>query len=308
MFRRYYILFIALLLGLPSPLISQEFKTFTTSDFGLRGNVKSCFVITDYGKEEYYFDTAGRLTKSITRFNDFDYESTYYKYQNNELVERRVENYLDNTFDKATSIATFFQIDTTANRKVTEKIVSYTKQLLEQNVYRYNAEGQLIKMTRTDTDGTDETLIDYDSVDGKRTITHSLNGSPLKVVETWSETSEAGEPVVLESTIKYFDRVPNSKTKEVYNANQKLISQSEFLFDASTEVWIPQEQIEYTYDENGILVETDTQRQNFTTSKSYIYQFDGTENNNWVKQIITPENTYKTRKIKYYIEPKLEED
>lgn len=306
MSKKITILFFILSIGMPFVLISQEIKTFKISDFNLNGNVKSCLVITDYGKEEYYFDTAGRLTKSITRFNDFDYETTYYKYQNNELVEKRVENYRDNTFDKSISLANFYEIDTSANRKVTEKIVSYTnKQLLEQNVYRYNAKGELMKMTRTDTDGTDEHTISHDTIDGKNTMTRSLNGKPLEVVRTWDDKSENGALLTLKTVEKYFGGVLNTKSQEVYNADEKLISKSDSVFDSSTEKWIPQENTSYTYGENGILAKTETNRSNLIITKEYIYQFDGTENNNWVKEIITPDNTYKTRKIKYYEAPKL---
>ncbi|HEA22683.1 hypothetical protein LCGC14_1449760 [marine sediment metagenome] len=299
MFRQCIFLFLILLLGLPYVLASQAIKTFKIEDFGLKGNVKSCLVITDYGKEEYHFDTIGRLTKSITRFNDFDYETTYYKFQNNELIEKRVENYFDNTFDKSTSIANFYKFDSLTNRKVTEKIVSYTKQLLEQNVYSYNEEGQLINLTRTDTDGTDETLIAYDTIDGKQIMTQTINGRPLEVVKTWNEAAADGSENLLKSTIKYFDAKLNTKSVEMFNTSQMLVSRNDFLYDGSTEKWIPQEAIIYSYD-NGILSKKTTQKQNLTVTKNYIYQFDGTTFNNWVKEIITPDNTYKTRKINYY--------
>lgn len=308
MSKKYTFLFFILSIGLPFFGTSQEIKTFKTTDFNLSGNVKSCLVITDYGKEEYYFDTSGRLTKSITRFNDFDYETTYYKYQNDELIEKRVENYRDNIFDKATSLANFYVIDTSENRKVTEKIVSYTnKQLLEQNVYKYNAKGELIEMTHTDSDGTDENTISHDTIDGKNTMIQTVNGIPLKVVRSWNEESVNGSSLkkVIE---KYFEGVPNQKSQEIYDADKKLISKIDSLFDPSTEKWIPQENITYTYGENGILAKTETDRGNFIITKEYIYQFDGSENNNWVKEIITPDNTYKTRRIKYYVVPVTKED
>lgn len=305
---KYTILFFFLSIGLPCLLVSQEIKTFKISDFGLSGNVKSCLVITDYGKEEYYFDTSGRLTKSITRFSDSDYETTYYKYQNNELIEKRVENYRDNTFDKATSIANFYEIDTSTAKKVTEKIISYTKQLLEQNVYRYNLEGQLMKMTRTDTDGTDEYIMSYDTIDGKSTMTHSLNGKPVEIAQTWNQESEDGSLLALKTTTKYFGGNLNTKSEVAYNADKKLISKSDSLFDISIEKWIPQEEISYTYGDNGILAKTETKRRNLIITKEYIYQFDGTENDNWVKEIVTPDNTYKTRRIKYYDVPVVKED
>ncbi len=308
MSKKCIILLVFLSIGFPSLLVSQEIKIFEISDFDLNGNVKSCLVITDYGKEEYYFDETGRLAKSITRFGDYDYETTYYKYQNDELTEKRVENYRDNVFDKATSIANFYEIDTSANRKVTEKIVSYTKRLMEQNVYHYDREGKLIKIMRTDTDGTDETIVTYDTIDVKRMVVQTMNGKPLQSVQTWEEKSKDGSLLQLKMTEKYFDGVLNTKSQEIYNANKKRVSKTDSLFDNSTEKWIPQEHVTYDYDENGILTKTETNRRNVVSTKEYIYQFDGTEQNNWVKEIITPINTYKTRRIKYYEVPEIKKE
>jgi len=300
MFKRHFFYFLLLTLVLPSVMTSQEIKIFTLSDFELSGNVKSCQVIAGYGKEEYHFDSYGRLTKTVIRFNDFDRETTYYKYRNDELIEKRVENYRDNAFDKATSIANFYTIDTADTRKVTEKIVSYTERLLEQNVYRYNAGGQLVRMTRTDNEGTDINSFSYDSIDNKKTMTQTLNGNPLKTVQFWNEKSEAGLVLELKTINKYFEGTLNTKSHEVYNADNELILKADSLYDSSTEKWIPQRQTSYTYGENGLLAKEETTRGNTVSTKEYIYQFDGTENNNWVKEIITPENTYKTRKINYY--------
>lgn len=60
-------------------LTAQEFKIFNVEDFELRGPVKTCLVITDYGREEYQFDQEGRLTKLVTKYNESDYEITLYK-------------------------------------------------------------------------------------------------------------------------------------------------------------------------------------------------------------------------------------
>ena len=57
-----------------------------------------------------------------------DYDKTYYKYTHGELKEKRFENYRDGEFFSATSIANFYEIDTSLNRKITEKIMSYDKE------------------------------------------------------------------------------------------------------------------------------------------------------------------------------------
>ena len=52
----------------------------------------------------------GLLTKSVTRYNDTDYDVTYYKYAEGERsIEKRSETYRDNKFDPSTSIANFYE-------------------------------------------------------------------------------------------------------------------------------------------------------------------------------------------------------
>src|SRR5690606_517432 len=79
-------------------LSAQEIKIFSIGDFDLKGAVKSCLVITDYGKEEYDFNEDGLLTKAVTRYSDSDYDITLYKLNGKELSEKRVENYRDGSF------------------------------------------------------------------------------------------------------------------------------------------------------------------------------------------------------------------
>ena len=56
----------------------------------------------------------------------------------------------------------------------------------------------------------------------------------------------------------------------------------------------------FKYDANGMLIEEIAKTGDVIEKKEYIYQYDKEEGGNWVKQIITPDNTYKTRKITYY--------
>ena len=106
----------------------QEIQLFTLEDFDLRNEVKFCLVSTDYGKEEYDFNKKGFLTKSVTRYNDTDYDVVHYKYEEGDLIEKRSESYRDNAFDPSTSIAHFYEIDSTDNLKIQERIFSYDKE------------------------------------------------------------------------------------------------------------------------------------------------------------------------------------
>lgn len=279
---------------------AQEIELFTLNDFDLNANVKTCLVSTTYGKEEYDFDTLGRLTKVTTRFNDADYDLVSYIYKDGELSEKRSESYRNNTFDPSTSIAHVYELDTLEYRKVTEKVVSYENEFLEQYSYEYDANGDLVKIIRINDEGIDETLIEYKKYKGEFTITHLINNVPLKSIRTSTHKKKNGavQEVVL---IKEFLRGEANKAfEEVFDADGKLIAKQEFEFKEGEGTFAPTIRTTYTYDENDMLVEEIAKGLNFTDKKTYIYQYDSEEGGNWVKQIISPENSYVTRKITYY--------
>lgn len=294
---KWYILSIIILTSsFSSILFSQEIKIFKVEDFDLIGNVKSALVITDYGKEEYHFDEKGRLSKAVTRYSDDDYENTYYRYREGELIEKRVENYRDNAFDPATSIANFYQFDTTGlNKKVVESIVSYEKEVLEKNTYHYNDTGVLVKIVHTDTDGTDEITLEYTKSEDDSVMIKKRNEMLLRSVRSVKIDSIETKIV----TDDYISGDLSTRKKETFR-NNKLIFEARFIMDNATQKWIPQSEINYAYDGEGVLSQVTTKRGSMHSTKQYIYQFDGTRYNNWVKEIITPDNTYTTRRIDYY--------
>ena len=287
---------------LPLAVASQEIQIFTRSDFDLTGPVKSCLVSTKYGKELYEFNKEGMLTKSVTRYNDTDYDVTYYKYGLGELIERRFENYRDNIFDSGTSYANFYVIDTLPVRKVTETIVSYAKEFLDRYEYLYNADGILVKIIRTNNDGNDETLIEYTDYKGEHTQTNSLNGTILKTVRKSTKIARDKSERQIVLTKKFLRGDPNTALEEVFDAHGKLVSETKFDYDTKSGQFAPSSIANHEYDEKGILVKSELKRGNSVRSKEYIYQFDDSDKGNWIKKIITPDNAYTTRKIEYYEE------
>ena len=290
-----------LFIVLVSKLSAQEIEIFKVSDFDLRGNVKTCLVITDYGKEEYHFDQQGRLTKSVTIFSDSDYETTHYKYKNGLISERRIENYLNDTFDSATSLANFYTLDTVPERMVTEKIISYDKELLEQNKYYYDDSDRIIRMVRVGTDGTDEITFEYEDTEEGELMTQKLNGVIAKTVETtYGKIDQDSLRQRTLETKNYLNGELTTRNRRVIGPQEKLLFISSSIYDSSTEKWISQEEINYEYTEEGVLSKSKEKNRGLLSTKEYIYQFDGSEAKNWVKEIITPNNTYKTRRITYY--------
>ena len=305
MVKNYISTFLGIFLGIltvlnAQSLYSQEINIFKYTDFDLKGPVKSCLVITDYGKEEFEFNEAGLLTKAITRYNDDDYDITIYKYAKEELKEKRFENYRDGVFDRNTSIANIYTIDTTANKKITEKIVSYNKEFLDQYEYYYDKDDQLVKITRTSTDGIDETLMEYSSANGEQTASYFLNSVLLKTVRVKETKSNTNTTRKIKLVTDFLDGEPNTAKEEIFNAKNKLISETKMVFDKKANKLLPKETKTFTYNEAGMLLELRTKIGQGLSLKKYVYQFDNTKSGNWVKQIITPDNTYITRKIKYF--------
>src|SRR5690606_8370659 len=150
-----------LLFFLALGLHDQEIQLLALEDFDLKGRVKSCLVVTPYGRETFEFNPDGLLTKAITRYNDLDQDITDYKFVGGELVERRTESYKNDVLDESTSMANFYTIDTTGPRKVTEKIISYDKQFLEKQEYQYDDRNRLTRIMTSNVDGVDETTFEY---------------------------------------------------------------------------------------------------------------------------------------------------
>lgn len=277
----------------------QKAKIFTISDFDLSGNVKTCFVLADYGKEEFNFNKQGLLTKLITRYNENDYDITYYKYVNEAINEKRVEVYRDGVFDKQLSIANIYSQDSIPNgKKITEKIISYTKEFLDQYEYSYDVNDKLIHINRNDGRGIENTKISYEEVQGETTITYITDGVLEKTIRTSAQKNATNQKVVL--TKQYFEGKLNTAIEQVFNKKDKLISEQKFIYDDTLNSFVPNEVNLFTYNTLGMLIESKTKKDKKEVIKKYIYQYDNGEKGNWIKQITTPDNTYITRKISYY--------
>jgi len=298
-----FILELILVIGLfllPCKTFTQEPQIFTLKDFDLRGTVKTCLVITDYGKEEFEFNRDGLLTKNVTRYNDSDYDITYYKYLGGQLMEKRDEIYREGQFDKQTSIAHFYEVDTTATKKVTEKIISYDEDVLDVYEYSYNEDGNLIKIIRSNNEGLDETNIEYGSYKGETTITYLLNGLVLKSIRTSFKKNRKGVKNKIVLNKEFIEGIPNKAQEKIYDSEDKLTSLKEFNYDEIKKSFVTSKTINYTYDNTGLLLKEVEKIEKSVNTKDYIYQFDGEEEGNWVKKIITPKNLFTTRSITYY--------
>ncbi len=280
---------------------AQEPKVFTTEDYGLSGKVKRCLVITDYGKEAFDFREDGLLEKITTVYSEQDYDITYYRYKNGTLTEKRLENYREDKLDRQTSIAHLFRIDTLRNKIIREQIYSYQKEFLDQFEYAYDARGNLIGITRTSNEGIDHTLISYDTLKGEVTKTIEVNGLIEKSVRS-AEKKEKDRTLKVELVKEYLKGDPFRATETFRDTMGRKLRELEYAYDSDKESFVKAVEWVFTYDDNGFLKSRVRKQEKQESKQEYIYQFDAHDPPNWIKEIITPQNQYTTRRITYYEE------
>ena len=285
---------------------SQEIQIFKVEDFDLRGNVKSCLVITDYGRELFEFDKEGRLVRTITQYNELDQDITLYKYEGDDLVEKRMESYKDDVLDASTSMANFYSIDTVPQKKVLEKIISYDKQFLEQQEYVYDEEDRLSTVIISNAEGVDETTIEYQTYKNETTQSVFHNGI-LEKMERVSEKRIGNVNHKVTLTKEFVDGEPNTAIEKTFDAQGKLLKTETFDYDLAKKQFVSVQKVRLGYDAEGMPTTETTETENSQSVREFIFQFDSSPEKNWIKKIITPTNAYSTRRITYYPEEEKEE-
>lgn len=284
---------------------AQEPRIFTVPDFDLKGPVKSCVVVTSYGQEEFNFDRQGRLVKTKTVHSNSDYDITYYKYLGETILERRDEVYRDNAFDRASSMAHIYSLDTIGGVKLTESIISYARVNIEQYEFYYNDSNAIDRIVRTDNSGVDETQIERDTVGDLVSVRHILNDKPVKL-EFRSLVPDTGDASVRTTTLTMYEGEAQHKFESVLDSLGLPVKEVEWSLPLKSNKDPLKIQFKnrvekvHEYDDRGLLLKTITLKGKARSEQQYMHQLDGSEYENWVKQIITPQNTYTTRKITYY--------
>lgn len=283
---------------------SQEIITYDRSDFDLKGPVKSCFVFTKYGQEQYQFNKTGQLVEAATVFGENDSETTYYKYEKAKLVERRVENYVNGVLDKTTSMANFYSYDSIPQLKIKEKIIGYDRTFVAQFNYRYDSIGQLTRVVRTNTQGRFITQISHqwDSLRTKKSTAYWLDSVPLKQID--SIFLKAGGTLSQLKTKEFDNGIPNALELRVFNKKGLEIELHSTIYIEKDALLVPKKasSVRTKYDSNNHPIEQIFERGVVRQTKKNLYQLDGSPFKNWIKKITTPDNTYTTRKIVYFEE------
>ena len=285
---------------------AQDIKLFGVADFDLNGPVKSCTVVTNYGREIFEFDPKGLLVQSTTKYNEVDMDITRYKYFNGTLVEKRMESYKENALDLSSSLVNFYEIDTTDLRRVKETIVSMDKEFFEQQEYFYNANGQLEKIVASHENAVDERVIERNQFKDELTETLFENGVIVQSERTSTKNTKSGVQQI--SLRKQFvDGEPSKAIEQIRTAAGLLLSEQLFTYDQGEQQFVVDEKKSYSYSKEGVLRKEITKKGQGESTRDFIFQFDSSVHKNWVKKISTPDNTYTTRIIAYY-EPAKEEE
>ncbi len=290
-------------------LHGQDIKLFKTHDFDLKGKVKSCTVVTDYGKEIFDFDENGFLVKSTTQYNERDKDIVRYKYDNGELLEKRMESYKDNALDASSSLVNFYEIDTTGLRYIKETIVSFDKEFFEQQEYYYNEAGLLTKIVSSHENAVDERLVERTQFKDEQTESCFDNGVITQSIRTSTKKTKSGKTLQVVLRKQFVDGDPSKAVEQITNSQGQLVSEKIFMFDGNEDQFVPEEDKIFSYDKDGVLTKMTLKKGNAESIKEFIFQFDDSGHKNWVKKIITPDNTYTSRIISYYEpEPVAEEN
>jgi hypothetical protein len=270
---------------------SQEIKILTTKDFQLRGAVKSCITKKDYGTEEFYFTPNGRLKKSVTQFNETDYDITQYEYNNGSLVKKTVQSFREGELDKQVSFIHIYKTLISDEKKVSEHIFNYLQEPLEQYDYYYNENDMLIKTVHHNDEGIEETLISYEYQNG--TVfkeTHTVEGQIRKEIKRLVPRMDYLIGEYEELTINYNNAQPINATLKFVRRDGNLgFFENLSIGKKNYNKYFSVDKVVYTYNEQGfVATESIYKKQKLIETKKFSYIFEEDkpiEEVNWLTQI-----------------------
>lgn len=300
--KHYPFLLLLFLIALPQGGHAQQPEQFSLRDFQLRGPVRTCVVKASYGEERFEFDREGRLLKSLTQYNEEDYDITYYRFRDGILYERRDEAYRGGTFDPQISIAHFYERDSADGKMLTETILSYDRAIREQVDFTYTPDGTLSRIVHATPQGVDDTRVETETLKGETTTSYFLSDQLQRSVRK-SEVRKGGQTYQVVLTKEYAGGAPQKAVEEIRNTDGRLVKETTFGYDPQKESFFAEEVRELEYDAQGLLSQeriTNPTGDREPVVRQFVYQMDGKTPPNWVRQVTTPENSYVVRSLVYY--------
>ena len=101
-------------------------------------------------------------------------------------------------------------------------------------------------------------------------------------------------------TKEFLEGEPLKAKEQVFGHKKELLTEVNFIYDLEKKQFTPEQTTKYTYTDQKVISEVIIKKGDETIKKKYIHQFDDSDTGNWTKQIVTPENSYITRRIAYY--------
>lgn len=298
--RRVVLFLFSLVLALTG-VSGQDISVLSLQDFDLKGKVKSCTVVNNYGKEVFDFDEQGRLKRSRTQYSENDTHWVTYVYSQGYLKEKRSEHYLNGELDREQSIINLYQIDTLETGvRITEKIVSYNKAFLEQIVYNLNKKGQTVSIQKLHADAVDEIVVNRTNTKSGKITEYVLNGALQKWIRERVVDQKSAGKIKEVLTREYFNEEPYLATEVKYAEDGTVLSSEQFLYDDTVGKYIMEEKHEYIYGDKNTLKGEKITSPRTSTEKSFVFQYDNNTPSNWIRKIILPDNSYTSRVIEYY--------
>ncbi len=304
-------LFALFSLGCLLTIKGQEKSYFTTSDYDLNGQVQTCEVLNDYGREVFTFDPKGRLLRLETLFPGDDRNITTYRFEEGDLAEKRVEFVSDGAVDKSQSFmynyTTYFEDD---RMKVVEDVASYDTRFLEKRIFHYDSLGVLRKIVKSHSDALDEIRFETRQ-SGDTLIKEEWLNQELQQVDKSYTVKENGGLYKYQYSESVFQGEPYEAERTRYNASGKRVKYQKMYYDQDSRRFEIDATHTYTYDERGALEKEVIQRGAAVYEKEYVFVFDSYKPSNWIRKIQMPENTFVSRKIAYFAsgsDPSMPED
>ncbi len=291
---------------------SQELNSITLKDYNLKGKVQHCIVSADYGNEEFYFNQEGVLTKAITRYGEEDYNITVYTIKDKALIQKNIEVYNDGELDKSVSLAHAYEIHINPQGKtITERIVNFKNQLFDTYKYIYDKDNRLIKITRNNDKGINETDIVYETDDKGEVIkeVHLAGVDTVKVIKKLTPKIDHKEGAYEELKAMYANNQPDMAHLRFIDSTGKVKFEEKLQAGSKNPYrYYSKTKKTYIYNEHGdIIEEREFQKGTLLRKSIYEYEYedfgkDSAKPVNWIRKTEKKSNNSVTREIEYFLD------
>lgn len=270
------------------------------SDYDLNGPVKKCTVLTPYGKEIYSFSEDGKLSQLTSFFDKNNFQQLKYTYKDNVLIQRRIELYDMGELDQSASVINVYQNNGTSHLQK-EIIADYNGNTLENIIYVYDSIFRLKELKKLTNNGYTSTLFSS-AVDSLGVYKSSILVDSLLRQSTDSipKAFMHNDSLTEVRTIHYLDGFEDTAELKKYNSKGFLVYLKKELYLIDADKWYREREEKYQYNEKGQMIQKISREGNTSFTQKYVYQNDGSQYQNWVKQIVMPNMTYTTRIIEYF--------